>query len=81
MRWCGGDQGIRQQECMKIANRHFLPGTMLIPLSDSVDFGTGVLRNFTKVQILHPVAGALALIALIWGLVRHLSYRLIHPTY
>lgn len=37
----------------------------------STNFGTGVLRNFTKVQILHPVAGALALIALIWGLVRH----------
>jgi hypothetical protein len=39
----------------------------------SVNFGTGVLHNFTKVQILHPVAGALALVALIWGFVRFLS--------
>ncbi|KAJ9096738.1 hypothetical protein QFC21_005008 [Naganishia friedmannii] len=39
----------------------------LQPVGTDVDFGTGVLRNFTKVQVLHPVAGGLALIALIWG--------------
>lgn len=46
----------------------------------SVDFGTGVLRNFTKVQILHPVAGALALVALIWGLVSLLPQFLLSTT-
>ncbi|GHJ88129.1 hypothetical protein NliqN6_4531 [Naganishia liquefaciens] len=40
----------------------------LTPLGVDTNYGTGVLRNFTKVQILHPIAGALALIALIWGL-------------
>jgi hypothetical protein len=46
---------------------------ILTLFSLSVNFGTGVLHNFTKVQILHPVAGALALVALIWGFVRFLS--------
>lgn len=30
--------------------------------------GSSVLQNFTKVMILHPIAGALALFAVLWGL-------------
>lgn len=31
--------------------------------------GSQVLENFTKVMILHPIAGALSLLAVIMGLV------------
>jgi len=39
----------------------------LSPIGVDYSAETGILKNFTKVMVLHPIAGALALLSVLWG--------------